>query len=90
MSLGATKIMCGQCLTIAEMPENPADDAELRCPVCERSDTMAKATSDARHHATHMAKRALEQKMMDQGRNLNTRTPTRSPNRLRWISNFEA
>jgi len=70
------------------MPENPSESDELRCPECDRVDTVSKAVDDARRHATHIAKRAFEQKMLDSGRALSRRTPTAAPERsLRWISN---
>lgn len=85
----ATRILCGLCLTEADVPENPCDTDELRCPVCHRVDSVGNAVRDARSHATHIAERAFEQKMLDRGRALSRRTPSAAPVRsLRWISNY--
>ena len=88
MAAGTAKILCGQCIVPADMPDDPASGGELRCPACDRVDTVEKAVEDARRHATHMAKRAFEKKLLAQGRPLSRRTPTTAPERsLRWISN---
>lgn len=89
MAMQMTRILCGRCLTAAEVPENPRDTDVLRCPACEQVDTVGNAVSDARHHATHIAERAFEQRMLRRGRALSRRTPSVAPVRsLRWISNY--
>lgn len=89
MTLQSPKILCGQCIVVADLPENPRDTDELRFPACDRIDTVGKAVSDARRHATHMAEQAFERKMEQRGRAFSRRAPTVAPERsLRWISNF--
>ena len=83
------KILCGACIVVAEIPKNPSEADELRCPECERVDTVARGLDDARRHATHLAKRALEKKLEENGRTVQRRTPTVAPERnLRWISSY--
>ena len=89
MAQETPKILCGECIVIAEVPKDPSDDDQLRCPECERVDTVGKALDDARRHATHLAKRALEKKLQEDGRPVQRRTPTLAPDRnLRWISSY--
>ena len=87
MAVQTPKILCSQCNVAAQMPDQPSDTAELRCPTCDQVDTLACAIGDARRHATHMAKMAFEKKWLESGR-LSRRTPSTMPERnLRWISN---
>ena len=89
MAPNQPKILCGECIVPPEAPENPRAEDELRCPQCKRADTVERAVEDARRHATHAAKRALEQRMIQDGRTVRNITPTRSPiKNLRWISNI--
>ena len=89
MPLNKTPILCGTCIVAPEAPENPKAEDELRCPQCKQVDTIEKAVEDARRHATHAAKRTLEQRMMKDGRTVRNVTPTRAPiKNLRWISNL--
>lgn len=85
---GSTLIVCAECIVPPEVPEKPVPDDLVQCPNCNRSDTVETVLTDARHHATHGAKRNLEQKMEQSGRTLRNRTQTRIPiKRLRWITN---
>lgn len=89
MSLNKPQILCGVCVVPPEVPQNPQAKDELRCPQCQQADTVEKAVDDARRHATHAAKRDLEQRMMKNGRVVRNVTPTRAPiKNLRWISNI--
>ena len=89
MALKKPQILCGECMVAAETPENPSAEDELRCPQCKRADTIEKALEDARRHATHAAKRALEKRMIEDGATVRNITPTRVPiKNLRWISNL--
>lgn len=89
MALKKPQILCGVCMVAAVAPENPDASDELRCPNCDRADTIEKALEDARRHATHTAKRALEKRMIEDGGTVRNLTPTRVPiKNLRWISNL--
>lgn len=89
MALKKPQILCGTCMVAAEAPENPAASDELRCPQCNHADTVEKAVEDARRHATHAAKRALEKRMIEGGGTVRNVTPTRVPiKNLRWISSL--
>ena len=89
MALNKPQILCGECVVPVEAPDNPMAQDELRCPQCDRADTVEKAVDDARRHATHAAKRALEKRRMDGGQTVRNITPTRAPiKNLRWISNL--
>lgn len=88
MAVQTPKILCSQCNVAADMPAKPTEDAELRCPECDRVDRLECAVDDARLHATHIAKRAFEKKWLESGRPLSRQTPEALPERnLRWISN---
>ncbi|MEO1025044.1 MAG: hypothetical protein AAFX07_05760 [Pseudomonadota bacterium] len=90
MALNKPQILCGTCMVAAIAPENPSASDELRCPNCNRADTVEKAVEDARWHATHTAKRALEKRMIEDGETVRNITPTRAPiKNLRWISNLQ-
>lgn len=87
MPLGSTVVLCAECGVPPIAPENPAPDDEVRCPNCRKSDNVEKVRQDARHFATHQAKRDLEQKMRAEGTAPRMRTPTRIPYKnLRWIT----
>lgn len=89
MALTKPQILCGVCVVPVEAPERPAADDVLRCPKCHRTDTIERAVEDARRHATHAAKRALEKRRMEKGDTVRHLTPTRAPiKNLRWISNI--
>ncbi len=89
MPLNTPKILCAECIVPADAPQNPKAEDELRCPQCKQVDTIERAVEDARRHATHTAKRTLEQRMMKDGRTVRNITPTRAPiKNLRWISNL--
>ena len=89
MLKGSTLIVCAECIVPPEVPEHPLAEDLVKCPKCSRSDTVETVLTDARHHATHRAKRQLEQKMEAGGRNLRNRTQTRVPiKKLRWITDI--
>ena len=88
MLKGSTRIVCAECIVPPNVPNVPEAGDLVRCPECHRSDTVETVLTDARHHATHLAKRDLERKMEESGRILRNRTLTRAPiKRLRWITN---
>lgn len=88
MPVHAPKILCGECIVAVDLPERPTGKEEIRCPSCDHSDTLENAVNQARRHATHIAQRAFEKRMLRAGRPLSRRTPTAFPERsLRWISN---
>ncbi len=89
LALNKPQILCGACIVPPETPDNPQIDDEVFCPQCKRVDTVEKAMEDANRHATHLASRALEQRMLQDGHAVRTVTPTRAPiKNLRWISSL--
>lgn len=91
MPLNQPQLLCGTCIVPPEAPENPKAADELRCPQCKQVDTVEKAVGDARRHATHAAKRALEKRMLADGRTVRNPTQTRVPiKNLRWISGLSS
>lgn len=82
-------ILCGDCSVTAVIPKNATPDDELFCPTCKRVDTVGHAAAEARIHATHVAERAFENRMLARGRALSRRVPSKAPARsLRWISDY--
>lgn len=89
MLKGSPVILCGECIVQPEKAEMLDDAGQIRCPVCQKTDTVENALADARRHATHAATRQLERRMEENGRVLRSRTPTRAPiKNLQWISNL--
>jgi hypothetical protein len=63
----------------------------VECPVCGATDSVESVLAQARHHATHLAKRDLEERRIRRGSRLRNITPTRAPVKdLRWISGLSA
>lgn len=82
-------ILCGACGVNAVLPKNAKPEHELHCPACKRVDSVGKAAAEARIHATHIAERAFENRMLARGRALSRRVPSKVPARsLRWISDY--
>lgn len=87
MAQGLPVILCATCVVPPDAPEGAGPDDPVRCPNCNQSDPVAKVIEDARHFATHQAKRDLEQRMRENGAAPRMRTPTRVPYKnLRWIT----
>lgn len=81
---GSPTLLCGVCIV---PPERPEAANTVRCPQCQQEDSVDKALDDARHHATHLARRALEDRRLAEGDIVRTRTPSVMPvKNLRWIS----
>ena len=87
MLKGSPVVLCGRCVVRPDVPENPKPGDEVSCPVCGARDSVERVLSQARHHATHLATRDLEERRIRRGSRLRHITPTRSPVKvLRWIS----
>ncbi len=84
---GQAVVLCGRCLQPPDVPDKPRRGDKVRCPHCGMTDTVSRALSQARHHATHLAARDLDQRRARKGERLRSFVPTRAPIRaLRWIS----
>ena len=84
---GQAVVLCGHCGEPPEVPENPKAGDPVRCPNCGRTDTVSRVLSQARHHATHQAARALYKRRRDRGDRPRSRVPSRFPIKSpRWIS----
>lgn len=88
---GNAVVLCGRCLEQPDVPDNPKQTDEVRCPQCGSTDTVSRALSQARHHATHIAARDLERRRAERGETVRNSTPTRAPMKaLKWISGLMA
>ncbi len=82
-----TVIFCAACAVRVVPPRRAMPEHEVTCPCCKATDSLTRVLSDARSHATHLAKREYDRRMAEAGRELTYRTPTRIPLRsLRWIT----
>ncbi|MEO1536421.1 MAG: hypothetical protein AAFR73_01720 [Pseudomonadota bacterium] len=82
-----TFVLCGQCSAPPVVPRNPKSGDAVHCPNCGARDTVSRVLSQARHHATHQAARALEKRRSERGERLRSRVPSRFPIKApRWIS----
>ena len=91
MLKGSPVVLCGRCAVRPDVPKNPKPGDTVSCPVCGSSDSVARVLSQARHHATHLAARELEDRRMRRGSRLRHITPARAPVKLlRWISGLSA
>jgi len=88
---GQAVVLCGRCIVPPEVPEKPKSGDEVVCPECGSRDTVSRALSQARHHATHYAARELDRKRVARGDRVRSFVPTRAPMKvLRWISGYSS
>ena len=84
---GQTVVLCGRCASPPVVPDNPRKGDAVHCPQCGVTDTVSRVLSQARHHATHEAARALEKRRRERGERLKSRVPSRFQIKApRWIS----
>ena len=91
MLKGSPVVLCGRCIVRPEVPANPKPSDQVLCPVCGATETVERVLTQARHHATHLARRDLEERRIRSGAQLRNITPTRAPVKvLDWISGLSA